>query len=326
MAEHHPGRITRFPEGMSEVVLALFGFQARDPGTAAAARLELRALLGGEHGCIHREAAGHVDRYGIANELLLGYWTGENHYRAWWGRPDVRRFWARAGHGETGVWREVMITSADRHQYASGKQDPAGPSTFLPLAPSDKFGFEGSYRARMRSADTDDLASPLGVLPEPVERDSRGRRLTVTPPDNVCFIREGQAWDLCGERERVIWDTHMVPVIDDWVATLRDNPVRTGCISVRDCREQDGNGRRIDRRSQFAFLLSLGHIERAARTDPAHLRLMKAFKDMHADLPFVPRMNIWVEVHVPAPGGVQAEYLNCYPHTGFLPFFPATAQ
>lgn len=320
MATHHAGRVTRFPDGMSEVVLALFGFQDRDAGTAAAARLELRALFDGEHGCTHREAAGQVDRFDIANELLLGYWMGEDDYRAWWGRPDVRRFWARAGRGDTGVWREVMITAADRHQYASGQEYPAGPSAFLPLEPCEAFGFKGSYRARMQS--TDDLTSPVRVLPEPVERDSRGRRLTVTLPDNVCFIREGQAWDLSGEQERAIWDTHMLPVIDDWVATLRDNPVRTGCISVRDCREQDLDGHPIDRRSQFAFLLSLGHIEQAAWTDPAHLRLMKAFKDMHADLSFPPRMNIWVEVHIPEPGGIQAEYLNCYPHTGFLPFFP----
>lgn len=322
--DDYPGRVTHFPETVSEIVLGIFGVQAPDAATASAVRGELCELTHGEHGATHRETAGHVDPHGVPTQLLVAYWTGESDYRAWWARADVQEYWAGAGQDETGVWREVMITGPERHQYASGQEDPAGPSEFLPLEPSDKFGFQGSYRARMRSAETDDFASSVPTLPEPAERDTRGRRLTVAVPENICFIREGQTWDLCSSEERAIWDAQMGPVIDDWVATLRDNPVRTGCISVRDCREQDLTGRQIDRRSQFAFLLSLRHIEEAARTDPAHLRLMKAFNDMYANLDFAPRMNIWVEVHIPRPGGIEAEYLNCHPRTGFLPYFPAT--
>jgi len=41
---------------------------------------------------------------------------------------------------------------------------------------------------------------------------------------------------------------------------------------MRDCREQEVMaGAELEQRSQLGFLLSLGHIEHTARTQPTHL-------------------------------------------------------
>jgi hypothetical protein len=32
---------------------------------------------------------------------------------------------------------------------------------------------------------------------------------------------------------------------------------------------------------------------------------------------------LWVEVHILPKDTIETEYINCHPHTGFLPHFPA---
>lgn len=112
-------------------------------------------------------------------------------------------------------------------------------------------------------------------------------------------------------------------VIDSWVSRLARDPVATGCLSIRDCREHDAQSMGpIDRRTQIAFLLSLSHIEQAARTDPAHLAVHGAFVKMYAQPTFTPRMHVWVEIGVMKSDEIETQYVNCHPMTGLLPFFP----
>ena len=70
-----------------------------------------------------------------------------------------------------------------------------------------------------------------------------------------------------------------------------------------------------------AWLLSLAHIEQAARTTPAHLAVHDSFVALYRAPRFVPRMHVWVEVHVAKHGEVDTEYVNCDPSTGLLPYF-----
>lgn len=322
--EDYPGKVTQFADPDACVVLSIFGFQAADSAALHAASAELAALLSGEGTPAAVEAGRFTETDEQKSCLVALYWANEEDYGTWWSRPDVSHWWeSYPEQGPVGAWRETMVTSAGRHQYATGQTDPAGPAHFLSLRPSPHFGFPGAYRARMADSDHERFASPLAVMPQEMSVETRGRRLVVDVPDNVCFIREGQTWDNCSPEEREIFHNLMKPAIDDWTGELARNPAGTGCLSIRDCVEQDLEGNDIERRSEFAFLLSLGHIEAAARKNASHLKLMKAFTQMYTDAQFVPQMNIWVEVHIPQPGKLQAEYINCQPRTGFLRFFPA---
>ncbi len=141
-------------------------------------------------------------------------------------------------------------------------------------------------------------------------------------PDNLCYIREGQGWGNCGAEERHIWAELMNGVIDEWVARLARDPAATGCLSIRDCTEHDAlKNTVLERRTQIAFLLSLRHIEQAARTDPARLAVRGAFVKMYTEPRFTPGMHVWVEVGVMKRGEVETEYINCHSHTGLLPYF-----
>ncbi|WP_138998855.1 phenylacetaldoxime dehydratase family protein [Rhodococcus zopfii] len=325
--DNYPGMVTRFPDEMTELVMGLFGIQS-SRGEPVAETDNLRALLHStDEGAapVSFERAHFVDSEGWNNQIFVVYWTSVERYNAWWNSQSVQQWWGALDidpNARIGYWREVLVTGADRHQYATGSTSPAGPSRFLPLEPSSKFGYWGAYRDRLAASGHDPLASSLDVLPSPVERATRGRRLRSLLPAGICYIREGQTWDECQSLEREVWETKMDPVVGEWVSALAENPVDTGCVSIRFCREQDVTaGTDLERQSQFGFLLSLGHIEKAARTNPAHLAVRGAFIDMYDNPRFTPQMNIWVEVHVPEPGGITAEYINCHPHTGFLPFF-----
>ena len=95
---------------------------------------------------------------------------------------------------------------------------------------------------------------------------------------------------------------------------------------MRFCQELDVTNQNVmEKQSQLAFLLSLAHIERAARTAHAHLAVKKTFTDMYTEPRFTPRMHIWVEMMIVKQGGLDAEYLNCHPLTGLLPYFEPQA-
>lgn len=77
----------------------------------------------------------------------------------------------------------------------------------------------------------------------------------------------------------------------------------------------------MDKQSQVAFLLSLAHIQRAARTAHTHLNVKKTFTEMYTEPRIAPRMHIWLEMLIIKRGELDNEYLNCHQMTGLPPYF-----
>lgn len=327
---HHgdvPWRAARVPAGAAKVAHVIFGLQARSSEEIGALREELRALLQRAHAPGTVEHARYRDPQGWHCELLLAYWLDAADYSAWSMAPEVLGWWQQlpgAASPSVGVWREAMVAPLTRFQYGAGSDHLAGLVTLTGVEPSAKFGYWGGYRDRIPDSATDKFLSPLSAVPDLIVRETHGRRLRVVTPDNLCYLREGQGWDDAGSEERSIWQEQMEPTVADWTATLRDDPQRTGCLSVRCCREHDANsGQPLERQSQAVFALSLHHIERAARTIPTHLAVKDTFTRMHAEAKFAPRMHVWVEMLILKAGDLVADYVNCHPHTGLLPYFEA---
>jgi hypothetical protein len=265
------------------------------------------------------------DAQGCHCDVFLGGWLDAEGYRAWFATPEVAAWWRAlpcAAGSEIGVWREVMTPHKDYFQYGAGVEEVAGFASLGTVVPSDKFGYWGGYRDRIPASAHDKLLTPLDRTPEPVPRETRGLRLSVIIPDNLCFIREGQGWDRAGPAERAVWTERMESVVDAWIAYLTDHPAETGCLSLRFCREQDvETGADRARQSQVAFLLSLRHIERAARTAHTHLAVKDTLMGIYKAPPFEPTMHIWVETFILKQDDLETEYVNCHPATGLLPYF-----
>ena len=322
-----PWRAARMPAGAGKLAHVIFGFQATTAEEASSAAAQFCERLSGAHAPGAVEHVRYIDPQGWHCQLVLAYWLLAADYEAWSARTEVAAWWQNLSlqiSSAVGVWREAMVAPLTRFQYGAGSDHLAGLVTLTGVEPSTKFGYWGGYRDRIPDSATDKFLSPLPGVPEMRIRDTRGRRLRVTTPDNLCYLREGQGWDDAGDEERGIWQQQMEPTVADWIATLRDEPQRTGCLSVRCCREFDGTtGMPRERQSQAVFALSLHHIERAARTIATHLAVKNTFIRMHADAHFVPRMHVWVEMLILKNGELVADYVNCHPHTGLLPYFEA---
>lgn len=324
------GRLAVIPDGVRYVVFALFGIQSKTLGAADdyidALQKHMSTGSAGADGAPKLiERSHYVDPEGYRNDVFMAYWLDVDSYRIWAGQPHVAAWWAglpQDPDSDVGFWREVLMPDKDRFEFAAAGERKAASANFLDLEPCSKFGYWGGYRDRLPASERDDFASASENLAEPQVRATKGRRLTVDAPDNLCFLREGQGWATCGDEERKIWNENMEDVVTEWVGFLRDKPAESGCLSIRDCREQDAaTGTQVDRRSQFAFLLSLGHIERAARTQPTHLAVRDTYLRMLGEMTFEPEMHIWVEVFILKAGELETEYVNCHPATGLLPYF-----
>ena len=327
LPDDYPGKTARFGIDVERLIYGIFGVQARSVGAGAAAAAGLRACLDAEHGPQHFEHLCYVDEQGAHCEVYLGHWTDNARYKRWRAGEAFSHWWASQPlHGAVGCWHEVMDVGRDYYQYGAGVPQAGGMSALAELVPCDKFGYWGGYRDRVPASVHDDFAPALGAMPARVEHTTLGRRLRIETPDNLCFIREGQGWHEAGAQERAIWQDKMASVVDSWVNTLREQPAQTGCFSLRFCQELDVTNQNVmEKQSQLAFLLSLAHIERAARTAHAHLAVKKTFTDMYTEPRFTPRMHIWVEMMIVKQGGLDAEYLNCHPLTGLLPYFEPQA-
>ena len=318
--EDYPGRIVEFPDGVDALVLQIFGVQSTD-GEARRAFVDRVSNLAA--GADRLERGETIDVTGIPTSMLLTYWRDTRAANDWWQSDDVTRYWGGLPtDGETGWFTERMTFPASRFNYAAGTEDRHGAAAVLPLVPCATFGYWGAYRDRLPASVDDSFESPHDRVPMAGRSETRGKRIAVSIPDNVCYIREGQGWANCADEERAIWERQMDPVIDEWVRRLGSDPAATGCLVIRDCREHDGaNGAALERRTQVSFLLSLGHIEQAARTDSAHLAVHGAFVAMYTEPRFTPKMHVWVELGILKADELETEYVNCHAETGLLPYF-----
>ncbi len=320
-----PGRMVEVPHEVTHLVFGIFGVQSRQPSANGMFIDALRAHCRRPSGPTLIERAHYVDPQGYACDVLLAYWLDREAYQAWMTQPAIADWWTglpRDPSSDVGYWREVLMTPKERFEFAGGNDHKAASARFLPLVPTRKVGYWGAYRDRLPASAYDHFDSPSAALPAPRLRETRGKRLRVEVPENICFIREGQGWSACGPEERTIWSDKMEWVVSQWIAFLRENSLQTGCISMRDCRKQQvTTGAELEQRSQLGFLLSLGHIKHAARTQPTHLAVRNLLIQIYKDAPFTPQLHLWVEVHILPKGALETEYLNCHPHTGFLPYF-----
>jgi aldoxime dehydratase len=326
LPDDYPGKTATFGPEVDKLVYGIFGVQSKDSEKSKRYAAELRRLLQGVNGAPAIERMTCKDSEGYYCDITIGYWKRVADYDTWFASPAVRSWWkAFPLDASVGLWREVMTPHKDYYQYGAGVPQKGGLSALGELIPCDKFGYWGGYRDRVPASTHDKFLPAFQDMPQRVARETFGKRLSVKLPNNICYIREGQGWNLSGDAERQIWKEQMEKPVDQWVSELHENPYKTGCFSLLFGREHDmTTGEPIEKQSQLAFLLSLSHIERAARTNHSHLCVHKSFSEMYTQPKFEPRMHIWVEMVIVKEGDMQTEYVNCHPMTSMLPYFEPT--
>lgn len=324
--EDYPGQVAVFPGDASHMVYAMFGVQSKDAAEARKWSDKLLSLLGGSNGKTqHVERGRFVDRWGYHSEILMGYYLGEEAYNKAANSPEFKAWWAELpvdSGSDLGFFKEVAHCRKDYFEYATGGPDKVAAAALLELEGSDKFGYWGAYRDRVPASTRDKFLPSIDVMPDERDDQTKGHRLTVTTPDNMCFIREGQGHANSLPEEKEVWDSSMEDKINRWIKYLGDDPAKTGCISIRDCEEYEAETGEVNKRfCQNAYLISLSHIERAAKTVCEHTELRQGLIDMFTEAKFTPQMHLYVEVQILQSDEMEIEYVNCHPKTGFLRFF-----
>lgn len=326
------GREFGYPANMSHIVLAQIGCQSR-PGDDTSEFIEkLKSLASEEDGPQFFERC-HGITYGVHEDIFLGYWTDPKSYSRWASRSLAPWWESLPASGDTGYWREIMMPAAEHIAgIFFGIDRPeklVGVTNLVGADPTDRWGYWGGYRDRLQASANDSFDPEVSGRYEPRAIDSRGRGLAITIPNNLLFVREGQEWaHVTDEVERRSWDDDVEPALDKWVGYLAQNPALSGALVMRDLIEQDvQTGTDTEKRSQLVYFQSLRHLERAARTQPSHVGLYNSYMKMLGEVSQVgasPALMIWVEQMMLKDGHFIADYINCDPKVGLLPWFEST--
>jgi hypothetical protein len=319
----YPAYSVQWPASMTHIVFAQLGVQAgeEDPIDAIT---QVESLLTLPSGPRHVDCVEHLDGRGYRNRIFLAYWDAPATYEEWAARREVTEWWNQdTARSPLGHWREIATVPTSRIETLhSGENRDNGCSHFLPIELTPYHDYWGGARDRILASHSDELQSPLPeALPPPRQPDSRGRRIRVTAPDNVCLIRTAQDWTRCGPAERATYIETVEPVLATAADFIRDHPEETGCISARYVRELDPEGAARDESCVIAYWLSLGHLERWTVSHPTHQAIFATFYEMLQKHEFRLDLALWHEISVLPAGSLNLEYVNCHRETGFLPFF-----
>lgn len=320
-----PAWSARFDRITRALVVAIFTTED-DKRRAQTTRLD--AWFDQPDGPVHVERAEYTARSGDRATITVAYWCDPDRHRAWcerdfdaWWR-DPARLSEPAAHA-----LEVLTIPPDRLETIFGHAEHAGAvgTGQSVYGPVQEHLYWGSMRDRIPAAAQDPLASLYGHnLPQADPGETRGRRLRVIPPANLCVIRSGQSWAGCDAEELALYDASVRPALHAGMRYLRDHRAETGCLDLRFANEIGRTDEPLARAFGLGIFLSLGHLEAWAAHHPTHLAIFERMVDLATVRGDKLALRLWHEVFVLPGEGQRFEYINCAPNTGLLPCFQAS--
>ncbi len=272
--------------------------------------------------------ARHVDASGYENVCFITYWHSLTDYQQWWDGSGFGEWWAADSRLREafGLWREVYAVTPARFETLFSSRNPTGIARLgNPFGePLLEHNYWGGMRDRMRasSIDGDPLESSAETVEQAAElRSTRGARITVPVPENLCLIRSGQDYRACPPGELCDYLDIVHPNLVAGMAFLRDHPAESGCISCRFMDETHLDGTSAGQSFGLALFVSMTHLEEWARNHSSHLAIFNSFFRMIEKRQGNLQLRLWHEVLVTNSDGTTCEYVNCHPRTGLLPFF-----
>ena len=313
-----------FPAEWCDYVMGQFAVQIAPGADGAEMGRALDEALAQPQRPLHVERVNSTDAKGYANEVRLAYWQNAGEYADWRANPTVAALLERPLDGPVGLWREVIVAPA-------GNVDPTGGAArhlwgvgrHLKQVWERYHGYYGSMRDRMPNGRLPEIEGAEFALQPRGDAASQGTRLTVDLPHNLCFIRGTFGWRNCPPDARQSFIDELLPVYERGVLFLRDNPVEVSCISARLSRVVDGEPLTGLDGETLAWFTSLKSLEAWTHSHETHAAIFNKAREIALRYHFNANLDLGHEVVVVPGGGVDAEYNNCHPETGFLRFFPS---
>ena len=270
------------------------------------------------------DAARFTSRGGCETRVRILYFASHSARVKWEHASGFADWFADGTHllAGYGLWKEVYDVEPGRFETLIST-----PDGFEGLArrygesvgPIREHAYWGGMEDRIPASASEDLTSALGAMPEPRHSDTRGQSIQVSGPRNLCLIRSGQDLTGADAGERDEYADTIEPHLSRGLAFLGEHP-ETGCFSSRYMTQLDADGRLLAKTFGMQLFLSVAHMARWARHHPSHMRIFDSFQAMAKWREGEFALRLWHEVVITQAGGMVAEYVNCDPATGLLPF------
>jgi aldoxime dehydratase len=312
-------------DGTSSLTIAYCGVQSRSNNTAGS-EAACALIQSGPDAPTHVERGRFTDAAGFVNQVFVLYWREPIAYGRFAEQSEFARWMADDAllTGDVGVWFEAFHIPTTRFETVFSSQSPAGAARLSEkpmMGPIAEHGYYGSMRDRIPVSDTDDLSSLLdgvGSMRGPTE--TRGRRLTLAAPENLCLIRSAQDWSSCrgDERDSYLGEVH--PVLMKGMKFLSENTIQTGCLACRFIDQLTDEGHPTDKSFAMAYFLDMAQLEAWSKSHPTHLAIFEKFISLAQRLGSDIAIRLWHEVAALDSAGARFEYINCHERTGLLPY------
>ena len=319
----YPSYTARLDDSVTDPVFAYIGGQSEtDSDLKAFTEWMEEVLASGRSAPDVVNRARFTDEAGVANHVYLLCWRAPADYESWAKQKAVSGWWKSKDRltGALGVWREVVHVQKDRFETIFSSENPVG----LAEAASGfdlvrEHGYWGSARDRMPISEHDELEGVADtVLAKSANVSSKGKRVCVTAPQNMCVIRSGQYWGTCGEKELEYYQSKVHPTLLKGMDYLAKNGPEANCYTSRMMDQLDEKGQQHDRTFGLAFFKTMGDMEAWAEHHPTHLKIFHAFLKMAEVFEGNLDLQLWHEVYTVASESSEFEYVNCHSQTGLL--------
>jgi len=265
-----------------------------------------------------------TDRAGHKNFVLVAYFQSSPEHVQWEDASGFSKWWESNAHLEAdyGLWMErysfapgqfeTLISSPDgREGVARQFADSVGPIR--------EHAYWGGMEDRIPNSAPGKFDSSIHTMPSMKLEETLGKRLVIKGPKNLCVIRSGQDLTSVKADELAEYNADIEPHLSAGLSFLGDNP-DTGCFESRYMSHCDAQGQSIAKTFGMQVFLSVSHLQRWAQFHPTHLAIFNSFQTMAMQREGQFDLRLWHEVAVMDEGDSYAEYVNCDPMTGLLPF------
>jgi aldoxime dehydratase len=321
----------QLPAAETQFRLAVFGAEARDKADLARHPL---------HDWVRRHVANHPagptcvqharsrTLGGYQTHLVHAYWVSEARFAAWRADPEVEAWWQHPARleGELGTWREILRIPRDRQESLYWLDFPIGLSASADIAlyPTPYCGYYGAMRDRLQATARDRLEiAPGATLERQSGRKGYGEHWSVHPPHNLAVIRGGSSWGFMDAEQHANYDAQLRDPVTNGMDYLDQNPLPSGCASMRWQRSADAAGNEEPDEHAHAYFLSLAHLEDWSEHHASHAAIFSAAIRRYRHYGAANQLRTWHEGFVLPEGDQLFEYLNCDPDTGLLAWFAA---
>ncbi|KAK4210093.1 hem-containing dehydratase protein [Rhypophila decipiens] len=342
----YPGFSVRFPQDVSQLVIAIVGSQHRPSvsptsvavSTSHAAISSFLASTRPSTPPSFVEWASVTDNRGYYNLCALAYWDGKSSYESWASSSGFKAWWdgldADADSQDDdldqgpGWFLEILSPTTDRFETLFNTDSAReGSSHFAGACMSSavqEHGYWGSMRDRIPLSQTDVLSANNTRLPSPSQltdsnADHRKKRITIPRHRNLAIIRSGQDWSTTTPEERKLYLQTMHPILQKGMDFLQNHgKEEVGCYSCRFMHVLDSETEKTDRTFGLAYFDELASLERWSKEHETHLAIFGGFFRYAQQLGNNVTLRVFHEVMVLEEGQQFFEYVGCHGDTGML--------